>query len=361
MYDVIIVGCGVAGSYLASLLKGLNVLVLEKDKTVILKDSGLVSKHFRELFPLRLIKYKVTEMHAVSPSGITFSLSSDKPFAYVLKRKEFSAFLRRTARKNADVKYEAVRKVTYADNHVSVTTGLNEYKSRLLIGCDGTLSTVRRALGIKLPAMYPGIFVRTKNALPAKTIRVYFNKFFSPEFFSWIIPQINEYGIITAIRPKENLGYFKKSLNLPDGRLYSAFIPVGYCRSYANRAMLVGDACGQVKPLTGGGIMFSLRAANHAATTIKSSLEKNRFDASFLSGYERAWKSELAKEIKMQLIIRKAYRRFTNRDIDNLFIRFGYDISRVGGFDYDRLSTLAKGLSKLQLVKYFLPRIGMFF
>lgn len=358
MYDVIIVGCGVAGGYLASKLRGLDVLVLEKDKNVFLKDSGLVSSHFREFFPASLIKSKIKEMRAVSPSGITFTLGAENPFAYILKRKGFSRFLRRLARKNAEVKYESVKSMLYNDDCVSVVTNGGEYKSKLVVGCDGAFSIVRRTLGIKLPAI-PGIFVRTKKNLRHKVIDVYFNKYFSPEFFSWVIPQINEYGIITSTRPMESLSYFKRKINLPEGRIYSSFIPVGYCKSYAARTLLIGDACGQVKPLTGGGIMFSLRAARHAASTIKSALENERCDAAFLSGYEHSWKSEISREIKLQLAVRKAYRKFTNRDIDNLFVKFGFDISRVRGFDYDNLSTIIKGLSKFQLMKYVLPRIRM--
>jgi len=359
MYDVIIVGCGVAGGYLASQLNRLNVLVLEKDKNVLLKDSGLVSSHFTEFFPRGLIKSKVKEMRAVSPSKITFSISSKKPFAYVLKRKQFSMHLRRIARANAEVKYEAVTKMSISDDYVSVFTVNGEYKARLVVGCDGTFSVVRRSLGIKLPGMHPGIFVRTKKSLPAKQIDVHFNKYFSPEFFAWIIPQINEYGLITSIRPMETMKYFKKKLDLPEGSVYSAFVPVGYCKSYARRALLVGDACGQAKPLTGGGIIFSLRAANHVAETIREAVASGDFSSRFLSRYEHQWKSEFANEIRMQLHVRKMYRGFTNRDIDNLFVKFGYDISRVHDFDYDRLSTLSEGIPKIELIKYFLPRIGM--
>lgn len=361
MYDVAIVGCGVAGGYLASLLKDLNVLVLEKDKKVFLKDSGLVSSHFREFFPSHLIEAKIKEMRAVSPSGITFTISSESPFAYVLKRKRFSSYLRWRARKKATLRYESVKKIIYGDDGVDIFTTAGEHKAKMVIGCDGAFSIVRRSLGIRLPEMHPGIFVRTKKRLPAEQIDVYFNKYFSPEFFSWVIPQIGEYGTITSVRPKEGMEYFRRKLDLPEGRVYSGFVPVGYCKSVAGRAMLIGDACGQVKPLTGGGIIFSLRAARHAANVIKSAFENRRFDAPFLSTYENRWKSELAWEIKLQLVVRKMYRKLTNRDIDSMFMKFGYHISGVHDFDYDNLSTLSKGVPKLEMLRYFLPKVGMLF
>ena len=100
MYDIIIVGSGVAGSYMTSLLADFNVLVIEKDKKVILKDSGIVSKKFNDFFDEKnLIKDEIDEMIAVSPSGFEFSLKSEDPYAYLLERKKFSFFLRKTLKR----------------------------------------------------------------------------------------------------------------------------------------------------------------------------------------------------------------------------------------------------------------------
>src|SRR3989338_9216347 len=121
--NIIIVGSGVAGSYISSLLADFNVLVIEKDKKVILKDSGIVSKNFDNFFDdKKLIKDEIDEMVAVSPSGYKFSLNSESPYAYLLERKKFSFFLRKMARKNCDVKYEKSEKIEYHDDFVSVIT-----------------------------------------------------------------------------------------------------------------------------------------------------------------------------------------------------------------------------------------------
>ncbi|MBI2075708.1 MAG: hypothetical protein HYT72_00480 [Candidatus Aenigmarchaeota archaeon] len=360
MYDVIISGCGVAGGYLAGLLDGLDVLVLEKNRHVTLKDSGLVSAAFSRFATSKLIQSKVYSMKAVSPSGLTFMLNSKKPFAYILKRKAFSGFLRRRAKTGARLRYEMARKISYSKNGVHVETENGTYEGKMIIGADGTLSTVRRNLGIKLPAVL-GIFARAEKKLSADTIEVYLNKFFSPDFFSWIIPQTKEYGIITRIRPRNNFEYFKNTLNLPDGRMYSSYIPIGYCKSYAQRTLLVGDACGQVKPLTGGGIMFSMRAAKHAARIIRLAAEKDRFDANFLSRYEILWKRELAWEIKRQLLLRRVYRRLTNRDIDKIFITFGHSISKINEFDYDKLTDMWKKLPKMELLKFAVTKLPLVF
>lgn len=361
MHDIIIVGCGPAGGTLASLLEGLDVLVLEKEKNAVLKDSGLVSSHFTDFVgDENLIEADVTRMEAVSPSGRTFWLQSSEPFAYLLKRKRFSYYLRIEAKKNADVKYERARGFTYTDRGVAVETSKGVHEAKMVIGCDGTLSDIRKSMGIEKPAMVPGIFCRTKARVPAKEIRVFLNKFYSPDFFSWIIPQVNEYGLMTCVRPRENFEYFKKSIGAPDGELHSYMIPMGTTKSYSERALLVGEACGQTKPLTGGGIIFGMRAARMAAAVIKQAAARNNFSAGFLSRYERAWKSELSWEIRKQLFLRKAYRKMSNADIDGLFKAFGGDIESVNVFDYDKITRSWKNLPKLKAAKFALRNLNLF-
>src|SRR3989338_4500086 len=163
MYDIIIVGSGVAGSYITSLLADFNVLVIEKDKKVILKDSGIVSKRFDDFFGRNLIKDEINEMVAVSPRGEKFSLKSENPYAYLLHRKKFSFFLRKMARKNSVVKYEKAEKIEYHNDFARVITDKNEYEAKIVVGCDGANSIVRQSAGIKSPRLIFGLFSFAKK------------------------------------------------------------------------------------------------------------------------------------------------------------------------------------------------------
>ena len=361
MHDVIIVGSGPAGGTLASLLKGLDVLVLEKEKNAVLKDSGLVSSHFTEFVDDKsLIEAEVARMEAVSPSGRTFWLQSNEPFAYILKRKRFSYHLRIEAKKNADMKYERARGFALTNNGVAVETSKGVQEAKMVVGCDGTLSDIRKSMGIGKPPMVPGMFCRTKSRLAASEIKVFLNKFYSPDFFSWMIPQVNEYGLMTSVRPRENFEYFKKSIGAPEGELHSYMIPMGTTKSYSERALLVGEACGQTKPFTGGGIIFGMRAARMAAEVVKEAVRRNDFSSGFLSRYERTWKGELSWEIRKQLFLRKAYRKMSSRDIDGLFAAFGGDIESVNAFDYDKITRSWKNLPKLKAAAFVLKNLHLF-
>jgi flavin-dependent dehydrogenase len=60
----------------------------------------------------------------------------------------------------------------------------------------------------------------------------------------------------------------------------------------------VGDAAGQVKPFSGGGIYTSLVAGRHAATTVVKAFETGDFSAQGLAAYERGWKREIGRELR---------------------------------------------------------------
>lgn len=362
MYDIIIIGGGVSGSYIASRLgKHFNVLVIERQKQISPRDSGIVSRRIFNFIGRRyLIKSQLHRMNIISPSGIELHLDSDEPFAYLLERERFSYYLRHKAQKNADVTFENVRSVSTHTDKVIVNTENNEYTGKIAIGADGTNSIVRNCLGIYNPAFCYGLMCRSNESSDGN-VNVFFNKYFSPDFFSWVIPQNHEYGLMTASRPKEYLEFFKKYFGFSDGNCYGYPIPIGYTKSYGCRSLLVGDACGQTKPITGGGIIFSLIAAHHAITTIKKAFGKNNFSEKFFSRYEKLWRCEYGREIERQTMARLVYRKMTNKDIDKLFKTAVPIFGKINNFDYDNLSRLWTKMPKTTMAKFAIELIKCIF
>jgi flavin-dependent dehydrogenase len=352
MYDVIIIGSGIAGSYIAGKLKKFNVLVIEKEKGIKIKDSGIVSEGIFDFFKgNKLIKDKINKIRFVSQTN-SLTIEREK-IAYILEREELSEFLRNKS--EGKTIFEKAKEIKCFDGFISVSTNEHEYRTKLLIGADGANSIARKAVTNRSPSLCIGILNKT-NEIHHDCVHVYLNKYFSPDFFSWIIPQNNEYGLITAIRPMEYYNYFKKKMNLPDGNICGSFIPIGMTKSYSNRIMLVGDSCGQTKPLTGGGIIFSLKAAEYALETIENAFEEDRFDERILSGYEKKWKKDFGFEIRKQLFLRKLYRKMTNKQIDEMLNIFVTMLERLDDFDfdYDKPTKLWVKMPKLKLLRFLL-------
>ncbi len=354
MFDVVIIGAGLAGGYLAQRLQGLDILVIEKEPKVIPRDSGIVSTRFGTLFGNRFIKEEIREMKLVSENN-SFLLNSDKPFAYILEREELLRHLR-----GKNIIYENVKTVKIEKEKATITTDKGEHEAKLVVGADGSNSIVKRALGIKQTKIFLGIMERARK-IEDDMISVYFNKKYSREFFAWIIPQNAEYGTITSSKSKEYLDAFRKDMQLPAGDVYAYPVPINYTKSFGQRTMLLGDSCGQVKPLTGGGIIFSMRAAIIAEKTIREAVKKNRFDEKFLSIYEKMWKKEFGLEIKKQLIVRNIYSKLSNNGIDKIVKDFGPAIEGTKDFDYDHFTKVWPRLPKAKLLKHAITKFPLLF
>src|SRR5207244_2671113 len=101
----------------------------------------------------------------------------------------------------------------------------------------------------------------------------------APGWFGWIIPTGDggvRAGIGSSNAVKPIACYRRLTQLFPrlfDGiescRLYGGTIPLDFApRSYADNVLLVGDAAGQVKPFSGGGIYTGLVAARQAAAAV---------------------------------------------------------------------------------------------
>ena len=72
-------------------------------------------------------------------------------------------------------------------------------------------------------------------------------------------------------------------------------------KTYSDRLLIVGDAAGFANPFTGEGIFYAMDSARIAAETINKAFEKNNLKSEFLSNYERKWKKEFGKDLKLFL------------------------------------------------------------
>ena len=122
-------------------------------------------------------------------------------------------------------------------------------------------------------------------------------------------------------------------------------------RTYGERLLVGGDAAGQVKPTTGGGIYYGLMCADIAARNLGRALEKDNLSAKSLANYEREWKRKLGRELRICYWGRKLYEHLSDRQIDRIF-----DIIKTNGIDEallkaDDLSFDCHGKAILKLVR----------
>jgi flavin-dependent dehydrogenase len=83
--------------------------------------------------------------------------------------------------------------------------------------------------------------------------------------------------------------------------------------------LLVGEAAGQVKPTTGGGIYYGLVCADIATDVLHQAFSSGDFSARHLSHYQKEWKRRLGREIRIGRFARGLYQRLDDRQIDHIF------------------------------------------
>jgi geranylgeranyl reductase family protein len=177
--------------------------------------------------------------------------------------------------------------------------------ARMVAGCDGPRSRVRSELGLGEPTeLLHGVLGFDETPDDAAYVDVHLTP---PRFFAWRIPRGSagtEFGL--AAPPGDDVGdrfeQFCASYGVTIDRRCSGAIPIGPPESVTSRrGFLIGDAAAQTKPFTGGGILYGMTSADHAADAIDPDWPPT------LADYERAWRDDLERELWLGHVIRRAY------------------------------------------------------
>jgi len=342
-YDVIIAGAGPVGAHLACLLskKGLSVLVLEKKKIPgKTACSGLISTRIKTLVPLDSsfvdhIVYGAT-FHSKHAS---LTVEKKKPVAYVVNRVLFDRHMISLAeRAGAKIALgEPFESYAAEENHVVVN---RKYCAKMLVGADGAGSTVRMLSGLKgkICSVNGIISIFDEHSLDRK-VDVFYGKSIAPGFFAWRIPRGTsvEYGLASnSASQKNHIHYFKKFLKQQKrelGKFQSHPIVFGEQDTADERVILAGDAALQVKPFSGGGVIYGLMCAKIAANAIVCAFKKDDFSKAFFEkNYDRVWKRMLLEPIENGKLVRDMMNSLDDEELDAFFELAGKRKDAIAAF-----------------------------
>lgn len=321
MWDFIVVGAGPSGSRFArrAATNGYDVLVLERGEVgPPLACSGHLSRDIWKFAPEgskeALLQNEIygARFHVGGPNSRGYRFYTTDPISNALDRVELDRRLAAAA-EDAGAEIRTGHTVTDLDigqDRVSVTASTTDgpvtIETRMVAGCDGPASRVRRAANLPEPReTLHGVLGFSEEDDFDDYVDVHLTE---PGFFAWRIPRGTagvEYGL--AVRPGsadagQRLEALAEGYGVDLVKRCSGLIPIGPPDRVSNdRVFLIGDAAAQTKPFTGGGILYGMRSADHAAETIDPTTPAST------AAYERAWRDDLAGEIRLGSLIRRAY------------------------------------------------------
>lgn len=96
-------------------------------------------------------------------------------------------------------------------------------------------------------------------------------------------------------------------------------IPVGpQDKTYTGGVLLAGDAAGQAKPTSGGGVYTGAFAAKIAGRVAAEAALENDTSANRLSEYDRLWRKGLAKELEIGMKIHDYMGKLEDKQLNEL-------------------------------------------
>ena len=351
-YDAVIAGGSVAGLLCAREIasKGFSVLVIEEDYEIGTPEhcGGLVS--IAGLEELGVIPFRKTFDHMIesakvtAPNGNNFTINSKKQKVIEISRRELDKQIAFQAQKNG-----AVIKVRTSFQEITdsgIRTSDEKIDCKIFVDARGVSSLIHKdRTGIISSAQYE-IYA---DWIKKGKVEVIFDQEKYPGFFAWVIPSNEGKGKVgvagRGINVAEVLDEILKQKGM-HSTIRKIFAPIwikGPIENFIDgKTVIIGDAAGQAKPTTAGGIFTSGMGGVYAGQAISKFLETN--EQSDLEEYQKRWKTRFGKEFDKQLLARKLLERIDNQTINKLFESITpeiiKDISEKDDFDFHTSSII---------------------
>jgi digeranylgeranylglycerophospholipid reductase len=351
--DIVVVGAGPVGSFTAKHLakKGLNVTVYEEHSEVGLPShcAGHISiRSLRKMgfypLPEGIAENTFCAANFYSPAGTKFTLHLNCPVTVALNRVRFDQYLAKQAEAagaeyimNSRVKSLVITKGYIRGVNINRNGVEEQINSKIVIDAEGISSRLLRQTG--LPTLNPKGLVYAIEAemenvqnVELDAVEVYFGKAYAPGFYGWLIPRLDgtaKVGLATNNGdPRIYLKHLMNKHPVASKQLGKAkIVTVGYhaislagpnSQAYTNGFLAVGDCASQVKPTTGGGVIFGLTAAKEAAEVASEAIERADVSSNALKAYQKRTDDLLRFDFRFMLKLRHFLDSLSDERLDEM-------------------------------------------
>lgn len=340
-YDVVIVGGGGAGLFLARELtkKKYQVLILDQKKDLLdfsFYTLGSFINPDEFDFSRNIIAQQIDEICVKSKRlqsiikchGFTLDKRIVHQELLDAIDKDFITYNLGTQIKTIENKG--------ADGYVKVVDkkGMT-YEGKIFVDATGTAGVLSKKVGLQSKTIQLATGVEYNVKYKGKTNQIFLllGKTYKGGY-GWIFPLKNGRGIIGFGTTDDNLKKgLKERLNaileLPDikklvekdnQKIEGGSIPITpVLEKFVDQNLVcIGDSVSQVNPIAGEGYKFIFESARMAGKAIDEALQTKNIDT--LNGYEREWKERFLSNYKRSKVAQERINSFSKKD---LFVDFG--------------------------------------
>ena len=389
--DIVVVGGGPCGSYAAyaAAKLGAEVVVCEEHERVgapkhcagHLNISSL--KRLGIQVPPDAVENEIKGAIFISPSGKEFVLRCRNPVTYVVNRERFDKHLFDLAVKaGVEYRFKSRVKSLLFDSGTVKGVALKEdrIETNIVVDAEGCSSAILKQTGLeglKASMTVRGIQAEVDGleCMDEDMVEVYLGRNVAPDFFAWIIPRKDgtaKVGLATSTgNPHQYLRNFMEKHPVASKKLQKSQVtgmsihPIPLAgpipKTYSNGFLAVGDAASQVKPTTGGGVIFGLTCARTAGEVAYEAVKNSNFSEAFLSRYQHQWKRQVGFDLSAMLMMRKMLNSLSDNRTDKIIglcNRLGIDetLEKFGDLDFQgrSLIPMIKYPGTLAVISYFL-------
>ncbi len=345
-YDVIVVGGRIGGST-ASLFASksdVDVLMIEKRQEIgspVQCAEGVTYSAFEtlEMEPSeRYIRTRVKGAHIHAPDGRRISYEGGIAQGLIIDRKIFDKELAiESARAGTDIMLKTTVKDLIIEDHkvcgvVAKHMGKTmEIHSDVVIGADGVESNMARYAGIETYRDPKNIASCAQYELVGMDVdpeylEFYFGNEIAPNGYLWIFPKGDGVANVglgirgTVDNAIDYLNRYVSKLDATPVELNIGGVPVSgpIEKTYTDGFLVVGDAAGQVDPITGGGIHTTISCARTAGEVAAESVKEEDSSAQFLKSYENIWRQNIGKNLDKSVKYRNIADKLNDNDMNAL-------------------------------------------
>ncbi len=328
-----VIGAGPAGSFFSQYAKD-DVKIFEEHRDIgkPIACTGILTSAVSDLIKIdkEVIANRIKKIRLISPDDnyYEFKLKNEELIVF---RDKLDKFLIEKAQDKGVEVYTHHRFLDFRRENGKIISNFDKgkFKSDILIGADGPASKVAQSAGLfKNRKNWVGKQFTANLEMDKEVFYVYFGDV--PDFFGWAVPESDTKARV-GVASEKNVGtYFDllaKKLNLKEKDLdecQAGPIPVydSKFKTSDNNVYLIGDAAGQVKATTGGGIVYGMRAGKILAECLNNGKD-----------YEKEWRKEIGKDLDLHLRVRKFLNKLSKEDYND-FINVLKNVD-LGNFNRD--------------------------